>query len=495
MQAVETLDKLTAKFPAEKRPKAVAVLPSGRGKPGAAAVAVAAVADEVTPSVPGAGDGHAAMNTADIVATSRGKLDSIQKSGRGGPLDVSELRCIVMDEVDELLEESSVRTTLQAILKKVSRKPMLLGFSATFDPISLKETSIQFKFLSSLLGGAPKAFLSASPASAAPAGAAATGTAPPTPVVAGEFGAMPAEHWLSTRAPAFITVRALTMPTITHLVWQVPMAPGKSAEAAKLDALTSIMGETGLSQTKTLVFCNKTTTVDSTVAALGRVSCMAHAIQGGLDTSARRSILNDFKRGTTHPTLVSTNMLAKGVDIEALRVVVHLDLPVGRSSVGGTAAAGPKRKVFGGKGRKGKGGGEAAGGAGGGDLDQVYFVHRSGRVGRGGRHGVVLSLVSSAEEAASLRSLFAGAEYKYLALSFERILAALAKAGITNTGAAARAIVRVLHAKPQGADGEAFIHDVPGVGLLLSSKAEAGSRAATVGEIERAVCDTIRNDA
>ena len=101
-----------------------------------------------------------------------------------------------------------------------------------------------------------------------------------------------------------------------------------------------------------LIFVATRDEADSLVKRLGKAGFQAAALHGEKSQEARSSVLARFRRGDL-PLLVATDLAARGVDIEALPLVINYALP------------------------------EAA---------NVY-VHRIGRTGRAGRDGMALSLI------------------------------------------------------------------------------------------------------
>ncbi|MCD7896603.1 MAG: hypothetical protein LUG50_08010 [Planctomycetaceae bacterium] len=96
---------------------------------------------------------------------------------------------------------------------------------------------------------------------------------------------------------------------------------------------------------------------------LNTAGIKAGAIHGNKTQNARRDALDGFKRGRLR-VLVATDIAARGIDIEALPLVVNYDLP---------------------------------------DVPETY-VHRIGRTGRAGRVGSAVSFCDP-EERSSLRDI------------------------------------------------------------------------------------------
>ncbi|MHB8671587.1 MAG: DEAD/DEAH box helicase [Acidimicrobiales bacterium] len=103
---------------------------------------------------------------------------------------------------------------------------------------------------------------------------------------------------------------------------------------------------------KTLVFVRTKRGADRLSQQLRREGIRAAAIHGDLRQGARERSLKDFADGRL-PVLVATDVAARGLDIEAVDVVVHYDPP----------------------------------------EDHKAYLHRSGRTARAGEAGVVATLV------------------------------------------------------------------------------------------------------
>ncbi len=115
----------------------------------------------------------------------------------------------------------------------------------------------------------------------------------------------------------------------------------------------------------TIVFCRTRHGADRVAQQLSRAGVPAAAIHGARSQSQRERALAAFHAGKV-PALVATDVAARGIHVTGVECVVHFDLP----------------------------------------ADHKDYVHRSGRTGRAGADGVVVSLVAAAQrnEASRLRS-------------------------------------------------------------------------------------------
>jgi ATP-dependent RNA helicase DDX19/DBP5 len=94
--------------------------------------------------------------------------------------------------------------------------------------------------------------------------------------------------------------------------------------------------------------------------AEGGYSCSL--LHGSVENEMRDQTMEAFRRGDTN-VLITTNVLARGVDVENVCLVVNYDVPTDK----------------------------------GGAPDYETYLHRIGRTGRFGRKGTAISLVSDAK--------------------------------------------------------------------------------------------------
>lgn len=106
-----------------------------------------------------------------------------------------------------------------------------------------------------------------------------------------------------------------------------------------------------------------------------RANCYnAICITGAMDKTTRYNTLVKFKDGK-YQILVTTNLLARGIDVPATKLVINFDLPTNES----------------------------------GDIDTKTFIHRIGRAGRFGSKAAAVTLLNDdANEADKIR-VMAGA--------------------------------------------------------------------------------------
>jgi superfamily II DNA/RNA helicase len=114
---------------------------------------------------------------------------------------------------------------------------------------------------------------------------------------------------------------------------------------------------------RAVVFCRTKRGADRVVRQLSAAGVQAVAIHGDRTQAQRERALAAFANGRAH-ALVATDVAARGIHIDDLPCVIHFDLP----------------------------------------ADSTDYVHRSGRTGRAGNTGTVVSLVTE-EHRATVRGL------------------------------------------------------------------------------------------
>ena len=104
----------------------------------------------------------------------------------------------------------------------------------------------------------------------------------------------------------------------------------------------------------------KRITADQIAAQLQKDGHRVTAVHGAFEGGDRDRILEDFRTGNTK-VLITTNVLARGIDVQSVSMVINYDVPM--------------------KGRSDS------------EPDPETYLHRIGRTGRFGRVGVSISFV------------------------------------------------------------------------------------------------------
>lgn len=134
----------------------------------------------------------------------------------------------------------------------------------------------------------------------------------------------------------------------------------------KLTVLTHIAARDG----RTIVFVRTKHHADRIAKKLRSAGVAAAALHGGKAQNARTRILDEFRDGSTE-TLIATNVAARGIHVDDVSLVVHVEPP----------------------------------------ADPKDYLHRAGRTARAGASGTVVTLVTD-DQRSAFRSMTAKAGVK-----------------------------------------------------------------------------------
>ena len=128
---------------------------------------------------------------------------------------------------------------------------------------------------------------------------------------------------------------------IDHLLWNVSR-----------DNRTKVLAEIATQYERAIVFCRTKHGSDRLAGNLESMGINTCVIHGNRSQAQREKALEQFRRGKA-TVMVATDVAARGIHIDAVPVVVHFDMP----------------------------------------EDPKDYIHRSGRTGRAGMKGTVISLI------------------------------------------------------------------------------------------------------
>ncbi|KAA3677237.1 ATP-dependent RNA helicase [Paragonimus westermani] len=134
------------------------------------------------------------------------------------------------------------------------------------------------------------------------------------------------------------------------------------AEEWKFEALGDLFASVCVPQT--VVFVNTRHKVDWLSAQLRRDSFTVESVHGDLDQTVRETVMDRFRSGASR-ILVSSDIWARGIDVQQVGLVVNYDLPASPSD----------------------------------------YLHRIGRSGRFGRRGLAISLTAGPEDQKRLATI------------------------------------------------------------------------------------------
>ncbi|EGW31441.1 uncharacterized protein SPAPADRAFT_140222 [Spathaspora passalidarum NRRL Y-27907] len=149
-----------------------------------------------------------------------------------------------------------------------------------------------------------------------------------------------------------------------------------SSEEHKFQVLCELYGL--LTIGSSIIFVERKATADKLYMKMKQEGHTVSVLHGGLENESRDKLIDDFREGRSK-VLITTNVLARGIDIASVSMVVNYDLPTDKN----------------------------------GQADPSTYLHRIGRTGRFGRVGVSISFVHdkrSYDILMKIRNYFGGIE-------------------------------------------------------------------------------------
>jgi len=136
---------------------------------------------------------------------------------------------------------------------------------------------------------------------------------------------------------------------------------GVEKEEWKLETLCDLYDT--LSITQAIIYCNTRRKVDWLTEQMQNKDHTVSAMHGEMTAKDRGTIMKEFRSGSSR-VLITTDLLARGIDVQQVSLVINYDLP----------------------------------------GDRENYIHRIGRSGRFGRKGVAINFVTE-EDVRTLREL------------------------------------------------------------------------------------------
>jgi translation initiation factor 4A len=118
-----------------------------------------------------------------------------------------------------------------------------------------------------------------------------------------------------------------------------------------------------LTITQAIIYCNTRRKVDWLTSKMQEKDFTVSSMHGELDQKERDTIMREFRSGSSR-VLITTDLLARGIDVQQVSLVINYDLPINREN----------------------------------------YIHRIGRSGRFGRKGVAINFVTN-EDSRVLRDI------------------------------------------------------------------------------------------
>lgn len=215
-------------------------------------------------------------------------------------LDVSKLKLLVIDEADNMLDQQGLGEQCVRVKEKLPKSIQVLLFSATFP-----EKVMRY-----------------------------------------------AEKFAPNANQMRLRQQELTVRGISQMYMDCP------SETEKYDVLCKLYGLMTIGSSVIFVKTRQSATeIQSRMEADGHKIAALH---GAYEGESRDQLLNDFRTGKSK-VLITTNVLARGIDVSSVSMVINYDIPM-------------------------KGMGDR-------EPDAETYLHRIGRTGRFGRVGVSISFV------------------------------------------------------------------------------------------------------
>lgn len=272
-----------------------------------------------------------------------------------GAMEVSALRLLVLDEADRLLD-GSLGGAVPSICAYLPQTKQTTAFSATYSPalVAMLRSVMRNPRLVSLCDS-----MEADPA----AGDADNGIGSGDKDAAVAHSSQPQlpqeqlpQHHHHNRSAILRGVRQLKALVTTASTPTSSERSGVQPRNAKIATLAAALSTLPFSLC--IVFTNRKSDGQQCARELSSLGYATAHISGDAPQKERTSIMESVRSGRTR-VLVSTDLLARGVDLEACDVVVHLDVP----------------------------------------RDEATYLHRVGRAGRFGKHGSSIILYAGKDEA------------------------------------------------------------------------------------------------
>lgn len=290
--------------------------------------------------------------THSIVVGTPGRVEDLLERGS---LNLSSLKLLVLDEVDRTLD-GSFEGSVPAICNMVPSAKQVLTFSATYSSSLLKTLrtimrSPQFVNLCEREGALGNSNVSLYNRSSSGEGSHMY----PAPEGGNSLAVLHAVHQAAVAIPvSAFRMREITVDLNTR---------GRPAVLGKADSLIALLSSQPFGQA--IVFTNDKMNGRAMKALICDAGFPAVYMSGGELQSVRRASMEAMRSGRAR-VLVSTDLVARGVDLPGCDFVVHLDLP----------------------------------------QDSATYLHRVGRAGRFGSRGTsVIIYFESGEERVGVEHL------------------------------------------------------------------------------------------
>lgn len=226
-------------------------------------------------------------------------------------LNTSEIKLVVLDEADQMI--TNFATDVNNILSELKSRNQIIASSATFDPTRNLDKKLA-GYMKNPIGVTPK-----------------------------------------KEAPILLGVKQFLV--------EIPQQDNSLKDMTrKIEEMTKIFTKIPFKQC--LAFSNSQSRAESYCNYLNKGGWPSEVITGAQDQPTRIKVLNKLKEFKCR-ILLSTDLMARGIDADNVNLVINLDIP----------------------------------------HDPSLYLHRIGRAGRFGSHGIAFTFVSSEKDLLGLRKL------------------------------------------------------------------------------------------
>ena len=153
------------------------------------------------------------------------------------------------------------------------------------------------------------------------------------------------KHFMRDPAKILVKNEELTLEGIKQ--YYIPI----EKEEWKMDVLLDLYGNLDISQA--LIYCNTKKRVVELADKMKEHDFVVSIMHGEMDQMTRDMIMKEFRTGATR-VLITTDLLARGIDVQQVGLVINYELP----------------------------------------FKKENYIHRIGRAGRYGRKGTAINFVS-----------------------------------------------------------------------------------------------------
>jgi superfamily II DNA/RNA helicase len=222
---------------------------------------------------------------------------------RDGYLSLLDTQCIVMDEADELLS-NTFEAQIRYIVEHIGESTQIGLYSATMPPDKLEI----------------------------------------------------AERFMQDPIHILVKAEELTLEGISQFYIYMDRDDWKYETLQDLYAAVQIY--------QLMIYCNSKKRVDMLARRLSDAGLTCSCIHGELSSQERVDTMRKFRTGENR-ILITTDLLARGIDVQQVSLVINYDIP----------------------------------------FDMENYIHRIGRSGRFGRKGVSLNFVAGQRDAAQIKKI------------------------------------------------------------------------------------------